>query len=424
MLWALPGVLVFGLPWYARNWILAGSPIYPASLQAVGITIARGAFTRASMVNTVFHTNDLHLLPAILARAFGPTLFVCGIPFALVGAVSMIRRAWWPARCLLLVPILMLPLYWYGLPVNLDPRFLLPAVGPALLPLAFAFGSSRAWNGTLHAAYLAGCVWILAGVHASLPAILPWFMAGWLSLDGLVPGAFLLLFAAVASGIAIVWWASPSRARVATTAFAILAAGTGLALAGEHGCAGAPCEYLDTTSPYIRSGLLTSWTWVSEHVQHGTIAYTGINLPYALFGPQFTNRVMYVNIDGHLRWRLHDYDRAYRAGRFSPQPPLLATSSGELEPIAPGQGPRSDAIRPRYERMEGYEDLWVGNLRALGVTHVFVSALSAYEIDNVWHNDGGFPIEDEWARRASRMFDVIYESPQARIYAFTPPPGK
>jgi hypothetical protein len=133
---------------------------------------------------------------------------------------------------------------------------------------------------------------------------------------------------------------------------------------------------------------------------------------------------MYVNIDGHLRWRLHDYDRAYRAGRFSPQPPLLATSSGELEPIAPGQGPRSDAIRPRYERMEGYEDLWVGNLRALGVTHVFVSALSAYEIDNVWHNDGGFPIEDEWARRASRMFDVIYESPQARIYAFTPPPGK
>ena len=28
-LWAIPGLVVFGLPWYARNWIVAGSPVIP-----------------------------------------------------------------------------------------------------------------------------------------------------------------------------------------------------------------------------------------------------------------------------------------------------------------------------------------------------------------------------------------------------------
>src|SRR5438105_5143895 len=38
MLWALPGVLVFGAPWYLRNWIVAGSPIYPSSLTVGSFT--------------------------------------------------------------------------------------------------------------------------------------------------------------------------------------------------------------------------------------------------------------------------------------------------------------------------------------------------------------------------------------------------
>ncbi len=33
-LWAIPGLVAFALPWYGRNWIVAGSPIYPASLTA------------------------------------------------------------------------------------------------------------------------------------------------------------------------------------------------------------------------------------------------------------------------------------------------------------------------------------------------------------------------------------------------------
>ena len=74
-------------------------------------------------------------------------------------------------------------------------------------------------------------------------------------------------------------------------------------------------------------------------------------------------------------------------------------------------------MRPRYERMRGDRDAWLANLWAGGVDHLFVSALSAYEIDYVRHNSGGFPIEDDWAREDARIFRLVYENPQVRIYA-------
>ncbi len=61
VLWTLPGVAAFALPWYLRNWIVAGSPIYPVTASIAGVTIGRGAFTRAAMLNTIFHTTDLRL---------------------------------------------------------------------------------------------------------------------------------------------------------------------------------------------------------------------------------------------------------------------------------------------------------------------------------------------------------------------------
>jgi hypothetical protein len=86
-------------------------------------------------------------------------------------------------------------------------------------------------------------------------------------------------------------------------------------------------------------------------------------------------------------------------------------------PVSQHDGPHEDAVRPRYERMEGHRDAWVHNLKALAVGYLFVSVLSAYEIDYVWHNPRGFPIEDEWAKADPRTFRVVYENPQVRIYA-------
>jgi len=134
-----------------------------------------------------------------------------------------------------------------------------------------------------------------------------------------------------------------------------------------------------------------------------------------LFGDRLTNRVYYVNIDRHASWRFHDYARARsRPGITLPSAPL-ARASGELVPVSDHE-PEA-ASRPRYERISGYREAWLENLKAIGVDHLFVSALSAYEIDYVWHNAGGFPIEDEWARTDPEAFRLVYENSQVRIYA-------
>jgi hypothetical protein len=179
------------------------------------------------------------------------------------------------------------------------------------------------------------------------------------------------------------------------------------------------CEYLDVTSPFIRPNLLLGWKWVAEQTNRSTIAYTGNNLPYPLTGLHLTNRVVYANIDGHQRWRFHDYDRAHRAGMLSASP-ALAVSSGELLPAGNPAGSGGAAIRPRYERIDGFREAWIRTLDTLGATHLFVAALSAYEVDYVWHNEGGFPIEDTWANADPERFRLEYENHDVRMYAVVP----
>jgi hypothetical protein len=423
-LWALPGIAVLALPWYVRNWAIAGSPIYPATLKVAGITLARGAFTREAMNNSVFHTTNFRLFPVIASHAFGAPLFLFWMPFALLGAASILtRRRGWPGGYILLVPALMIPLYWFGLPDNIDSRFLLPAVAVATLPLAFAFRTNEKWNACVHGLYFAGMLWILVGVNSDIRAPLPWYMEGWLSLKGLVNRRSFGLFVGLA-GVAAMSWRITVRApnrRVLVMAGVAALAGAMVAIGSDVRCAPNRCELLQLSSPYIRSTMLRGWDWVTHNTGGVTFAYTGNNVPYPLFGEQLRNRVYYVNIDRHPSWRFHDYARARsRPGAAWPSSPL-ARSSGELMPARQPPGPSDDESRPRYERVEGYRDAWLQNLNSLGVDYLFVSALSAYEINDVWHNANGFPIEDEWAQGDSAAFTLAYENPDVRIYAMRRP---
>jgi hypothetical protein len=223
----------------------------------------------------------------------------------------------------------------------------------------------------------------------------------------------------VATVLPLVWWISSVRPRCRMPMMAGLAGASVVVLVGlgERWCAPSRCDYLDMTSPYLRTNLIFGWRWIAANTHHSTVAYTGINLPYPLTGDRLTNRVVYVNIDGHLRWRFHDYDRAYRTGRLTLLSPLLAAGSGELMPMTDRPGVKASALRPRYERLQGYRDAWIHNLRALGVAHLFVSSLTAYEVDYMWHNGGDFPVEDDWASDDPQVFRVEYENPQVRIYA-------
>jgi hypothetical protein len=346
---------------------------------------------------------------------------------AVLGGIRLARRGWWPHAAIAAMPLVMAPFYWFGLPVNVDSRFLMPAIAPALVPFAFTFGTRRLANGALHVVYLLGMVWLVIGRQAVIPARVPWFMEGWLSLSGLVAPAYarwwaaLALVMAAAMAAAVIaerrGWPPPRRwALPAATALVAVTTVT-LAIGGEHWCIPSRCEYLAVTSPHIGMDLIYGWRWMADHVRGATVAYTGINLPYPLTGQQLTNRVVYVNIDGRPSWRFHDYDRAYRSGAFRPAPPRLARGSGELLPAPAPSRRHNQAARPRYERMEGIRDGWIENLRQLHVGFLFVAALSPYEIDNVWHNEEGFPIENTWAAADPRSFRLAYENPLVRIFA-------
>ena len=421
-LWTLPGLLAFGAPWYVRNWIVAGSPLYPASFQVAGFTIARGAFDRAAMLNTVFHTTNLRLLPFIIARAIGPTLFLLWLPCAAVGAAVMMRRGRWPQVIVLALPLMIFALDWLVIPVNTDSRFLMSAVPFALLPFGFLFRTDRTgWNRAVRGLLLAGMAWIVIGDRVELPLRIPhpWFMEEWTALDGLVRTPYLLTFSLLTLGIALAWRARPRAAYwTAPVAVALVfAASATVSVSAALQCPDGPCEYLSATSPRIRPALLDAWQWMADHATESTVAYTGINLPYPLTGRHLTNRVVYANIDGRLRWRFHDYDRAFRTGRFTPTAPLLATASGELLPAVPTSAGTIDALRPRYDRLQGIREAWEDNLTRLHARWLFISSLSAYERDYVWHDERDFPIEQTWAMADPAMFHLEYEAADVRIYS-------
>ena len=399
--WALPGMLAFALPWYVRNWIVAGSPVYPASLSLGGLAIARGAFTRQAMLHSPFHTSTRQWLPLVVSviRAFDMALLLVALPFMAIGIVTLARR-WrsWPVGVLLTVPILLVPLYWFGVPENVEPRFLTPLVGLALLPLAFAFGRRTGWNALVHGLYAAGMVWVVVGSRASVqtPDSLPWFMKGWLTLEGPLNRQFLWL--ALALAILGAAWYLAYRARrtgiglLACCAVACAVVGVG----SERLCGPTGCAFLETPPNFIRTTTQDGWAWMAAHTSLATVAYTGTNVPYPLFGDRLTNRVYYVNIDYHANWRFHDYDRARRK-----RPDYQAP----------------DHTRPRYERQNGSAAAWMQNLRTRGVNYVFIGALSTFE-DALWQDDEGFPVEDTWAESAPNAFDLVYANRDVRIYAF------
>jgi Dolichyl-phosphate-mannose-protein mannosyltransferase len=419
-LWAVPGILGLALPWYLRNWAIAGSPIYPSSLTIAGLTIARGAFTRSAMENSMTHTTDLRAFPVIAAHALGTPLLLVWIPFGLLGAWRMVAGfRHWTACFVALAPVLMVPLFWFGVPDNVDSRFLMPAVVTAMVPFAFAFSGNPTWNRIMHALYGLAMLWLIVGVDAHFFRDPPWPMSGWLSLQGLVDRQFLGLFLIFTLAAAGTWHLARRGRRLVPAMAAVVGAGCVIvAIGSERWCTPPRCSVLQTSSPFIRASFIMGWRWVGAQIHGATIAYTGNNLPYPLFGERLTNQVLYVNIDDHPDWRFHDYDRADRAGHRFPTPtsPPLATSSGVYRRARPEDGPHN-ASRPRYPRMYGDRLAWLQNLKRQHVDHLFVSVLSPYEIADVWHNVAGFPIEDEWAKAEPRVFTVVYENPQLRVYA-------
>jgi hypothetical protein len=166
-------------------------------------------------------------------------------------------------------------------------------------------------------------------------------------------------------------------------------------VASERLCPPTGCAFLDTSPNFIRQTTVDGWAWLAANTAHATVAYTGTNIPYPLFGDRLADRVYYVNIDHHADWRFDNYDRARRR-QPDYRPP--------------------DTTRPRYERQNGDEAAWMQNLRSRGVNFVFMGARSTSE-DALWKDAEGFPVERRWADGTPGAFDMVFANADVRIYA-------
>jgi hypothetical protein len=417
-LWGLPGIAALGAPWYVRNWLVAGSPVYPATLAVGGVTVGKGAYSHRAMLESFMHTSDPHLLAVSFVHAFGAVFVVASAPLAVL-AIAMVvkRRAWWPAGAVITAVAAVAGLCWASVGDNTDARFLLPAVAlfPAVVPLAF--GSNSRVNRALRVYLALAVASVIIGLDRQLQLDVPWFMADWVAWNGIVGHQFVILFGAVVLVAAFFCLLASRRGVVAAASVGLVAAaGVTLAIGAETWCLPGRCDYLQIASPHLRLTFLYGARWLDDHVRGANIAYSGINLPYPLGGSHLSNVVYYVNIDSHVSWRFDQYAVALGRARG----PLagsgpLARPSGVLAPALH----EDDAERPRFERRFGDRDAWRMNLKRERIAYVFLATLDSYEIDYVWHNAQGFPIEDDWARMDPSAFRLVYENAEVRIYEVT-----
>jgi len=340
-------LLATGGFWYLRNLMVTGNPWYPVA--TLGLP---GLYDRAAMRGWDYH------LPVDELGALGDILGAAGFGFsaAVVAAFARVRPPLEAALALAVVAI-----FWLLIPYQ-ESRFMMAGFGLGALAIGRAAARPPAALGW------GGLVLALLGELMALP-----------SPDRLA----LLPIGLLAAAGAHLWRHVPARARRPAGWTLGLAASAVLLVPVARGL---PAHRRGADPVLLGGDLDASWAWFGAHVHGTTVAYTGTNLAFPLWGPDLSNRVVYVNVAGAAGDRLHDFGRRL--------PPGWRAPSAEPAPYRDGAS----------------FDVWLRNLRAAHAQTLFVAA-----------EGGQFPIERDWADAHPELFQLRYGSDPARVYQIVPP---
>ena len=271
-------------PWYLRNVVLTGNPLYPMQLGIGGLTIFKGLFTTARSGELA----NLSQLAALLfareyswpAFAAAPVLAGCGwLAWRLRTRVLRLPLL----RALLLGPVIVIAVFALASPFP-EIRFLLPTI--ALLYLACGVGLKPAPRLALPIAVIALVASVATLVEARLDAS---------DVNNFVLPAAVL--AVVGTGITALWPCVPARKWIVS--------GTAFVLAGYayvNWAAYLQTYGIDTdvvwTSPDYHGELARVWQIARGRsiVPAGsTIAYSNTYFTYPLLGFDESCRCVYVS---------------------------------------------------------------------------------------------------------------------------------
>ena len=424
--------LVTGGYWYVCNALLTGNPVYPLEIRSGGQSIFQGWYGPEAMRLSPYFVRFADW------RALGDTLLAVLDPRLVPLWVASLAGAWainnpktrgktGPIVVFSLMAIVNVALYWAFIPYRTQQRFMLQALGLAVVPLAVLLDRRR-WLCFL-AAILLGMhlltpeCWPFVGSDGSIPwdlsPAVPNAMAAPIPLFGRLEYAlrvektlssllslFLLGAVLVASGVLAWTWARVSFSRAHTVRRVAVAFAATLIFLG--------LGYLDVWSqPYNAqfvsyppfADFFMGWQRVeaASGRSGSRVAYAGTNIPYYLMGKGLRNDVRYVNIDRHRDWLLHDY---------------------HAEALAKGQG-RWPNPRPGWDRIRPDYQAWLDNLDAERVQLLVVTRVNPAEGSHNVADREGFPIERSWADTHPDRFESLYgrieNDPWFRLYRLRRP---
>ncbi len=365
--------LVSGGYWFIRNGLLTGNPLYPLEIRVLGRTVLPGWYGPEAMRTSPYYLPlaDWRSLGDILLAVLDPRLVPLWVVslaagWTLKGSTSPGTRRW--VGIFSLMALLNVVLYWVCIPYRTQQRFMLQALGLAVVPLAITL-DRRPW--------LRMAAVVLLGLHLLTPETWPFATREedipW-DLTRAIPnavGSTVPLFSRIEQAFraqespraTLGLWTLAGVVIVAV--LMVWAWSRTLAPRNRPRRRRALALAMVATVTFLSMGFLDLWAsgfdsrlrffppfrdfylgWIQLDAWSGPtgsrVAYAGTNIPYYLLGTGLRNEVRYINIDRHQDWLLHDYHREARAR---------------------GQGNWPNS-RPGWDRIQADLRAWLDNLAA------------------------------------------------------------
>jgi hypothetical protein len=372
---AVAVAMVVAGPWYLRNWIATGNPVFPLDVSLFGVHAFRGLFTtvRSDALSSV--SADLQI---VVGRGYTvpsgytvPKAVACVATAAWVVCLFRFRR--WASdpirRACVLGPPIGLALFFWRSPFS-ELRFVFPAI---LMLLAA--------NADVACFAVAAAVSALATITV---------IKGWVVFGPLAVAAVVTAAVAVAVDI---WTRAGSRWRGRGVAVVlIISFGLFVYVRWTAFCERYPIQWGARDSEWSQLYRYEQplWRFVNQHVPvDATVAYADLYFVYPLQGPALRRRVGYAP----TRPGVHS---------LADLPWLGSGLPGEQIVQATDAATVADPDR----------ETWLRNLRAMGARYLVVGRA-------VW---GHTAIEASWAREDAQHFRPMYdEAAFGQVFAVDPP---
>ncbi|MCC6159354.1 MAG: hypothetical protein IT350_14990 [Deltaproteobacteria bacterium] len=368
--------LALGAPWYIRNWIVAGNPLFPAHVDIVGIEFFGGAYTRDAMARSIFHVPNVGAALVVAAHTFGYPLFFLAIA-CWVRTISAARssQTW-------LVVVLAIPaaFIWHfiAVPYSSQNRFLIWVAALAFVPTAFSANTRRAvpFGLLVIAAVMAQSFWPeTATTMWNTPVV----FAGHFRVDSI-----LALTAAWACFVAAIFAAPYSRMpQVSMIGARLVALAAGIVFIAVAG--GAVRVPMSSLRELPLDAYARIWAENPE-----CVAYAGRNRPLHLAGRNGRTRVTWIPVDGRDDLAFHDVVRAI--------------------------GPNHDRDKAAWRYSSPDRVGWLAALRRSGARWLFIEPLGLEERAYLGYDEQGFPVERSWARERPDVFEPVLVSERYELY--------